>query len=76
MDTFYEVSRITAYKMKVFVKHIFSKCEQICSLFADLFTFTMEILNENLYFLCGVFLSTLNSNAQMRLRNFIESSGK
>ena len=52
MDTFRAVSRITAQKMKVFVKHIFSKCEQISSFSADLFTFTKEILNGRLFVWC------------------------
>ena len=37
--------------MKFSIKDFFSKCYQICKT-ADLVTFTVEILNEKLYFLC------------------------
>ena len=39
----------TAQKMKFSIKDFFSKCDQFP---ADLITFTDEILNGNLHFLC------------------------
>ena len=40
----------TAQKMKFSIKYVFSKCDQI----ANLITFTEEMLNKKLYFLCSV----------------------
>ena len=40
-------------KMKFFIKDLFSKCDQICRKLGDLVTFTEEILNEKLHFLCS-----------------------
>ena len=43
--------------MKFYIKDFFIKCDQICSFqqfFADLVTFTEEILNGKLHFLCSV----------------------
>ena len=40
----------TAQKMKFSIKDFFSKCDQI----PDLVTFTEEILNGKLHFLCSV----------------------
>ena len=42
--------------MKFSIKDFFSKCGQIP---ADLFTFTEEILNQKLHFLCSVSISML-----------------
>ena len=39
----------TAQKMKFSIKYVFSKCDQI----ANLITFTEEMLNKKLYFLCS-----------------------
>ena len=45
----------TAQKMKFFIKDFFSKCDQIRSfLRTALVTFTEEILNGKLHFLCSV----------------------
>ena len=41
-------------KMKFSIKDFFSKCDQIRQETADLFTFTKEILNRKLHFLCSV----------------------
>ena len=43
---------ITAQKMKFSIKGFFSKCDQTVT--ADLVTFTEEILNGKLHFLCNV----------------------
>ena len=40
--------------MNFSIKNFFSKCDQICSFLADLVTFTEEILNAKLHFLCRV----------------------
>ena len=39
----------TAHKMKFSIKYVFSKCDQI----ANLITFTEDMLNKKLYFLCS-----------------------
>ena len=39
----------TAQKMKFSIKYVFSKCDQI----ANLITFTEDMLNKKLYFLCS-----------------------
>ena len=39
--------------MKFFVRDFFSKCDQIGKFLADLVTFTEEILNGKLHFLCS-----------------------
>ena len=49
-------------KMKCFIKDFFSKCDQIQKKLrpqktARLVTFTKEILNGKLYFLCSVIIS-------------------
>ena len=44
----------TAQKMKFCIKDFFSKCDQICKEAADLVTFTEEILNGKVHFLCSV----------------------
>ena len=44
----------TAQKMKFSIKDFFRKCDQT----ADLVTFTEEILNGKLHFLCSATLST------------------
>ena len=41
--------------MKFFIKDILSKCDQILGVPADLATFTEEVLNEKLHFLCSDF---------------------
>ena len=46
-------SHHTAQKMKFSIKDFFSKCDQIRWKTADLVTFTDEILNGKLYFLCS-----------------------
>ena len=43
------IPRFTAQKMKFSIKHFFSKCVQI----RRNFTFTEEILNGKLHFLCS-----------------------
>ena len=43
---------VTAQKMKICINDFFSKCHQIR---ADLVTFTEEIINRKLHFLCSVF---------------------
>ena len=48
------VDIISAHKTKFSIKHFFSKCDQI-----RIFTFTEEILNGKLHFLCSVFYSTI-----------------
>ena len=51
-----------AQKMKFFIKDFYNKCDQICRFLqipADLVTFTKEILNEKLRFLCRENLSFL-----------------
>ena len=45
----YQSISYTAQKMKFSIKDFFSKCDQIP---ADLVTFTEEILNGKLHFLC------------------------
>ena len=45
---------ITPQKMKFSIKDFFSKCNQIRRFSADLVTFTEEILNGRLHFLCSV----------------------
>ena len=44
--------KITAQKMKFSIKDFFSKCDQMRSP-EDLVTFTKEILNGKLHFLCS-----------------------
>ena len=44
---------VTAQKMKFSIKDFLSKCDQVRSFYADLVTFTEEILNEKLHFLCS-----------------------
>ena len=39
----------TAQKMKFSIKYVFSKCDQI----VNLITFTEDMLNKKLYFLCS-----------------------
>ena len=47
---------VTAQKMKLFIKDFFSKCDQTAGDWSgDLVTFTEEILNGKLPFLCSVF---------------------
>ena len=46
--------RFTTHKMKFFIKNIFSKCWSKLQETADLVTFTEEILNGKLHFLCSV----------------------
>ena len=46
-----ELAPITAQKMKFLINDFFSKCDQIRT---DLVTFTEEIINEKLHFLCSV----------------------
>ena len=41
--------------MKIFIKDLFSKCDQIL-VTADLVTFTEEILNGKIRFLCGALI--------------------
>ena len=56
---------ITAQKMKLSIKDLFSKCDQIHSFLqflADLVTFTEEILNEKLHFLCSVLVLMVPMN--------------
>ena len=48
---------LTAQKMNFFMKDFFSKCDQIRSFLPDLVTFTEEILNGKLYFLCSACLN-------------------
>ena len=43
----------TAQKLKFSIKYFFSKCDQIRN-FSNLVTFTEEILNGELHFLCSV----------------------
>ena len=43
----------TAHKMEFSIMDVFSKCAQTCIKIADLVTFTEEILNGKLHFLCG-----------------------
>ena len=43
----------TAQKKKFSIKDFSSKCDQIRSFLADLVTFTEEILNRKLNFLCS-----------------------
>ena len=45
--------RYTAPKMKFSIKDFFSKCDQIRKNTADLITFTEEIVNGELHFLCS-----------------------
>ena len=47
----------TAQKMKFFIKDFSSKCDP-----ADLVTFTGEILNGKLHFLCSIFSSQITIN--------------
>ena len=44
---------LTAQKTKFPIKDFFSKCDQIRSFTADLVSFTEEILNVQLHFLCS-----------------------
>ena len=44
----------TAQKMKFSIKDFFSKCVNVTKSAADLVTFTEEILNRKLHFLCSV----------------------
>ena len=56
---------ITAQKMKLSIKDLFSKCDQIHGFLqfpADLVTFTEEILNEILHFLCSVLVLMVPMN--------------
>ena len=46
--------RFTTHKMKFFIKNFFSKCWSKLQETADLVTFTEEILNGKLHFLCSV----------------------
>ena len=53
----------TAQKMKFSSKEFFSKCDQIHRKLQEaLVTFTEEILNAKLHFLCGVFNKILKHN--------------
>ena len=45
--------RYTAPKMKFSIKDFFSKCDQIRKNTTDLITFTEEIVNGELHFLCS-----------------------
>ena len=56
--TNYQIKLIisTAQKMKISIKDFFSKCDQFP---ADLVTFTEEIVNGNLRFLCSDLLEKL-----------------
>ena len=50
------ISVITAQKLKFSIKDFYSKCDQICSILqetAELATFTEEIVNGKLHFLCS-----------------------
>ena len=49
----------TAQKMKFSIKNFFSKCDQIRRELADLVTFTEEILNGILRFLCNVMIQVM-----------------
>ena len=51
-----ELASGTAQEMKFSIRDFFSKCDQIrgSGLSVDLVTFTEEILNRKLYFLCSV----------------------
>ena len=53
------ITTVTAQKIKFFIKDFFSKCDQInCDQeTADLVTYTEEILNGKLHFLCNEFKS-------------------
>ena len=48
------LNSFTAQKMEFFIKDFFSKRDQIRRKPADLVTFTEEILNRKLHFLCSV----------------------
>ena len=54
-------------KMKFSIKNFFSKCDQI-KFPADLVTFTKDILNEKLHFLCNVSVAT----ASIDISNFMK----
>ena len=56
------VIEFAAQKMKFSVKEFLSKLGQIRKFLVDLVTFTEEILNGKLHFLCSDFL-TLNSRS-------------
>ena len=49
----------TAQKMKFSIKNFFSKCDQIRRKLQIFVSFTEEILNEKLHFLCSVNASSL-----------------
>ena len=48
-----QLKESTAQKMKFSIKHIFSKCDQSPQETAHLVTFTEEIPNGKLHFLCS-----------------------
>ena len=54
-----EIIISTAQKMKFSIKDFFSKCDQIRRKTADLVTFTEQILNDKLHFLCSALLQSL-----------------
>ena len=54
LENTYLVADLTAQKMKFSIKDFSGKCDQIRSFFADLVTFTEEILNGKLHFLNSV----------------------
>ena len=51
--------------MKFSTKNFFSKCDQILKFFADLVTFTEEIFNGKLHFLCSDNNNRKNDNKQI-----------
>ena len=57
----------TAQKMEFSIKHFFSKSDQIPQFPENLFTFTEEILNGKLHFLCSVSLCENSSNKRDKL---------
>ena len=44
---------ITAQKIKISIKHFFSKCDPIRRKTSDLLTFTEDIFNGKLHFFCS-----------------------
>ena len=62
----WQFNSITAQKTKLSIEDFCSKCERIRKNTADLVTFTEEILNEKLHFLCNTRGVLRTSNSFLR----------
>ena len=63
----------TAQKMNYSTKGFFSKCDQIHIFFADLTTFTEEILNRKVHLLCSAICCLMHCSLFNTFRSFLYS---